>query len=60
MINELQSNILSYMNNTNKTAKQKEAERTRIVAKILNSNISEKYKNETFADLNTGNILIYN
>lgn len=48
-INEIQSNILSYMNNTKKTAKQKESNRVRIVAKIVNSNISENVKNEMLA-----------
>jgi hypothetical protein len=46
ILNKLQSNILSYMNSTKKTAKQKEAERARIVAKIVNSNISENVKNQ--------------
>lgn len=46
IMNEIESNIFSYMNNTKKTVKQKEAERTRIVAKIVNSNISENVKNQ--------------
>ena len=47
--NELESNIFSYMNNTKKTTNQKEAERTRIVAKIINSNLPEKNKNDMIA-----------
>jgi hypothetical protein len=46
ILNKLHSNIFSYTTSTKKTAKQKEAERARIVAKIVNSNISENVKNQ--------------